>query len=231
MNRRITAQQQGLLNDERLRISRDIHDNLGARLTEIILLSDLAQRSTARGAEVETHVGNLSKIAREVVQDLDAIVWAVNPKHDFVDSFATYLCQYVERFLGVTPIRFRFDFSHDLPHLPLSAETRQNLFLVAKEALNNVAKHSGASEVWVRVNLEDGWLKLEITDNGRGFQTAVQLERGNGLGNMEDRIKNIGGRSELISHVGRGTSLRIAAPITATPATAPRVAKTLLQAA
>src|SRR5215475_8426507 len=97
------------MKNERLRISRDIHDNVGARLTEMLLLSDLARKNKAEATEVEAHVNRISKIAREVIRDLDAIIWAVNPNNDSVDNLTTYLSQYVERFLGITPIRFRLD--------------------------------------------------------------------------------------------------------------------------
>src|SRR5262245_47248940 len=150
----MTTLQQRALNNERLRISRDIHDNLGSRLTEMILLSDLARRNTAKAQELEMHVGRLSNIAREVVRDLDAIVWAVNPKNDFLDNLAAYIFRYVEKFLGMTSIRFRVDVAEQMPHRPLSSEARHSLFLVVKEALNNIVKHSAATEVWVRARRE-----------------------------------------------------------------------------
>jgi signal transduction histidine kinase len=227
----MTSQQQCLLNDERLRISRDIHDNLGARLTEMILLSDLAQKNKTKADEVDAHVGNISKIAREVIRDLDAIVWAVNPKNDFVDNFATYIFQYVERFLGITSIRFRLDLPDGLPHSPLTSEIRHNLFLVAKEALNNIVKHSGASEVRVRLRMKNALLTLEIDDNGKGFQTTAQ-RRGNGLANMENRVCDVGGRLELVSQTGRGTRLHIQIKLPGSQQIADsRTGETILQAA
>lgn len=208
MNRRITSREQCALNDERLRISRDIHDNLGARLTEMILLSDLARRNTCKADEVETHVGKISKIAREIARDLDAIIWAVSPRNDFVDNLATYIFQYAEKFLGMTPIRCRLD-SDELPHFPVSSEARHNLFLVVKEALNNIVKHSAASEVWVRMKADHSLLQIEIMDNGKGFETSTSATHGNGLGNMQKRVRDLRGRLTLESEPGKGTRIRI----------------------
>jgi signal transduction histidine kinase len=209
----MTTLQQRALNDERSRISRDIHDNLGSRLTEMILLSDLARRDTDKAHALEMHVGRLSNIAREVVRDLDAIVWAVNPKNDFLDNLASYIFRYVEKFLGMTSIRFRVDVAEEMPHRPLSSEARHSLFLVVKEALNNIVKHSGATEVWVRARTEHGDLTFAIEDNGKGFSHRNGCEFGNGLSNMEKRVSEIGGRFALESEAGKGTRIKISVPL------------------
>jgi signal transduction histidine kinase len=208
----MTTLQQRALNTERLRISRDIHDNVGSRLTEIILLSELARRNQTKASELEMHVGRLSNVAREVVRDLDEIVWAVNPKNDFLDNLADYIFEYVENFLGMTSIRFRVDLAEDVPHQPLSSAARHNLFLVVKEALNNVVKHSAATEVWVRAKTENGDLTFEIEDNGKGFEKQAD-GLGNGLGNMDKRMKEVDGRFELESCPGNGTRIKISVPL------------------
>ena len=208
----MTTLQQRALDTERLRISRDIHDNVGSRLTEIILLSELARRHQASASELEMHVGRLSNVAREVVRDLDEIVWAVNPKNDYLDNLADYIFEYVENFLGMTSIRFRVDVAEDVPHQPLSSAARHNLFLVVKEALNNVVKHSGATEVWVRAKTEHRALTFEIEDNGKGFEPQPD-ELGNGLGNMEKRMKEAGGSFYLASCSGKGTRVRVRVPL------------------
>jgi|ERR1044071_4785084 signal transduction histidine kinase len=208
----MTTLQQRALDTERLRISRDIHDNVGSRLTEIILLSELARRDQTNASELEMHVGRLSNVAREVVRDLDEIVWAVNPKNDFLDNLADYIFEYVENFLGMTSIRFRMDIAEDVPHQPLSSSARHNLFLVVKEALNNVVKHSAATEVWVRAKAANGDLAFEIEDNGKGFEPQPE-GFGNGLGNMEKRMKEAGGSFYLESCSGKGTSLKVSVPL------------------
>jgi signal transduction histidine kinase len=208
----MTTLQQSALDTERLRISRDIHDNVGSRLTEIILLSELARRDQTNASELEMHVGRLSNVAREVVRDLDEIVWAVNPKNDYLDNLADYIFEYVENFLGLTSIRFRMAIAEDVPHQPLSSVARHNLFLVIKEALNNVVKHSAATEVWVRAKTEQGILTFEIEDNGKGFEPPHD-GLGNGLGNMKKRMKEAGGSFCLKSCCGNGTRIRVSVPL------------------
>jgi len=208
----MTTLQQRALNTERLRISRDIHDNVGSRLTEIILLSELARRNQTKPSELEMHVGRLSNVAREVVRDLDEIVWAVNPKNDFLDNLADYIFEYVENFLGMTSIRFRVDVAEDVPHHPLSSGARHTLFLVVYAALNNEVKHSAATEVWVRAKTENRDLTFEIEDNGKGFEQQLD-GLGNGLGNMEKRVKEVGGRLEIESFPTNGTRIKISVPL------------------
>jgi signal transduction histidine kinase len=176
------------------------------------LLSDLACRNKTATDEIETHVGKLSNIAREVVRDLDAIVWAVNPKNDFLDNLASYIFQYVEKFLGTTSIRCRMDYLSNLPHCHLSSEARHSLFLVVKEAMNNIVKHSGATEVWLRVKTEGSKLIFAIEDNGKGFDAHSLAEFGNGLGNMETRVQELRGKFDLNSVSNKGTRIRITVP-------------------
>jgi len=212
----MTTLQQRALNTERLRISRDIHDNVGSRLTEIILLSELARRNQTKPSELEMHVGRLSNVAREVVRDLDEIVWAVNPKNDFLDNLADYIFEYVENFLGMTSIRFRVDVAEDVPHQPLSSGARHNLFLVVKEALNNVVKHSAATEVWVRAKTENRDLTFEIEDNGKGFDVnsmrSIENNQGLGLRNMMNRMSLINGSIKIDSKPNEGTNAVIELP-------------------
>lgn len=209
MNLTVTSKQQRVLDNERLRISRDIHDDLGARLTEMMLLSDQVKRDKSRADQVDAYVGRISDVAREAVRDLDAIIWAVNPKNDFLDSLGAYIFQYVEKYLGMTLIRCRLDADDELPHYPLPSEVRHNLFLVVKEAINNIVKHSGASEVWVRFKSENSALAITIEDNGKGFLAGENPRCRNGLQNMENRVRDIGGQFELMSQIGQGTQIKI----------------------
>jgi signal transduction histidine kinase len=209
----MTVNLQRVVDRERLRISRDIHDNLGARLTEMILLTDMAQLNRARPKEFMAQVGRLSNIAREAVRDLNVIIWAVNPKNDFVDSFAAYLAQYVEGYLGMTSIGLRIEMLDLLPHSPISSSARHSLLSVVKEAINNIVKHSGATVVWLRIRILDSTLNLELSDNGHGFEMCKASARGNGLRNMGQRLDELGGEFELSSRPGQGTTLRISLPL------------------
>jgi ligand-binding sensor domain-containing protein/signal transduction histidine kinase len=200
-------QMQHSLEKERARISRDIHDDLGATLTQITLLSELAQRAADQPPKVSLYTAQISQTARDLVQTMDEIVWAVNPRNDSLPRVTGYIFQYAEKFFAGTPLHCRFDSPEEWPDQSLSAETRHHLFLAAKEAMNNVARHSGATEVWVRWKLIDGVLQLCIEDNGKGFAAGPRGQFGNGLANMKKRMEEIGGEFELTSIPGAGTNI------------------------
>jgi ligand-binding sensor domain-containing protein/signal transduction histidine kinase len=204
-------EQQHAVEKERTRIAQDMHDDLGIRLTEILLLGNLASASNVDG--VKEHVSKMTNVARDVVRGLDAIVWAVNPKNDSLDQLALYTCEYLEKLLGMTSIRCRLNVPDELPDQSLSADIRHNLFLVIKEAVNNMVKHAQATELRFSLQVTGSILSIAIEDDGRGFPIAENSSRGNGLQNMEKRMKNVGGKFELRSEPGKGTRIRLEIPI------------------
>ncbi len=203
-----SLERQNAIQRERTRIAQDMHDDLGARLTEILFLSDVVA-DEKRKDETRGHVKRISNAARELVRNLDVIVWALNPKNDALDSFALYVYEYVENFLAPTGIRCRLDVPDELPNITLSSEIRHNLFLVIKEALNNIAKHSCADEVWFRLRFSKNLLSIAIEDNGKGFAQEKTTALGNGLVNMEKRMQSIGGCFDLETERTRGTQIRL----------------------
>lgn len=209
MNATMTGRQEWALDEDRLRIWQDIHDDLGARLTEMVLLGDLAQRSGARANGLEVHIGRLSAIARDALGDISAIIWALNPYHDCTNSLAAYIFAYAKKHLGMTSIRFRLEALEEFPHCSLSSDLRHNLFLVAKAALNNIVKHSLASDAAVSLQSENSTVVLIIGDNGRGFSRADRCVCGHGLQNIETRARDIGGRFEIRSRSGQGTRMQV----------------------
>jgi signal transduction histidine kinase len=200
---------QQLVEKERARIARDIHDELGASLTEIGLLSEFAQRDTAAGEQVKSDVRKIASEAQSCTRALDEIVWAVNPRNDTLDGFVTYACAYAEEHLRLADIRCRLDAGSPLPRRPLRPDLRHHLFLAFKEALNNVIKHADASEVEVRFSVQKDRLLVSITDNGCGFDPAAGSTR-NGLRNMKQRLESIGGAFDCESAPGRGTRINLA---------------------
>jgi len=194
---------------ERTRIAKDIHDDLGANLTEIALLSELAQSPDAPTDEIRTDIHRIAGKARKLTHSLDEIVWAVNPRNDTLDSFVTYTCLYAEDFLKTAKIRCRLKVPGDIPNRALATNVRHNLFLVVKEALNNIVKHAGATEVGVALSLRAAGFELQIKDDGRGF-AGSQPASGNGLANMRQRMEDIGGRFDLQSGPGEGTTITLA---------------------
>jgi two-component sensor histidine kinase len=158
---------------ERARIAQDIHDDLGASLTRITLLSESAQDARHGGDAATPEIDQIYSTARELTRAMDEIVWAVNPQHDTLDSLATYLGKFAQDFLRVARVRCRLDMPVQLTALPLTSETRHNLFLAFKEALHNAVKHAAASEV--RVQLRAGFHAVHAV--GRGQWKGLRGQR------------------------------------------------------
>jgi signal transduction histidine kinase len=207
---------QRVVEQERARIARDIHDDLGTNLTRISMLSQ-ASRETA-------DIGSISSIARQMTLAMDEIVWAVNPENDSLDGLATYLGGFAQELLTGAGVRCRLDFPVQLPQTNLTAELRHNVFLAFKEALNNVLKHSGADEVQITVTTERSRFVLSVSDNGRGLPPDVRDSQpapappvrklgGHGLTNMESRMKKLGGSFTLTSQPGEGTTVSFIVPM------------------
>jgi signal transduction histidine kinase/ligand-binding sensor domain-containing protein len=206
---------------ERARIARDIHDDLGASLTRITLLSQSVRSELESGHRAGADVDQIYSTARELTRSMDEIVWAVNPQHDTLDSLVTYLGRFAQHFLAAAGIRCRLDAPLDLPALALTAEIRHNVFLAFKEALHNVVKHAKATEVRLSLELRPEGFMLVIADNGRGFTwppdqapakepaDGQRLASGNGLRNMRKRLEEIGGGCGWDTAPGEGTRAKL----------------------
>jgi signal transduction histidine kinase len=206
-------QQQHAIEHERSRIAQDIHDDLGAHLTQIIFLSQRVEATSTNPAEVEHWLQLIPATARRTIRSLDEIVWAINPKHDTLESLANYLSQFAQDHLTLAGIRCVLDVPTVLPPMPLGAEIRHNLVLAAREAVQNAVAHAGANEVRVGLELADQELRVSIADDGRGFDVNGASPDGNGLHNMRRRLEDIGGRLVIDSHPG-GTTVTLAVPRT-----------------
>jgi ligand-binding sensor domain-containing protein/two-component sensor histidine kinase len=195
----------------RVQIAANLHDDVGARLTKMTMVTEFADRETAETDPAKPHLRTLSRTTREIIQAMDEIVWTINPKNDNLDDLANYIFHYAQEYFQSTSVSCRLDFPAQLPDWPISTEARHNLFMVVKEALNNVLKHAAATEVQVGLTAGDGKMTITIADNGVGFDPGKVRARGNGLENMRARLSRIGGRLVLESHPGQGTSLRLEA--------------------
>jgi signal transduction histidine kinase len=201
------TERQRELEGERARIARDLHDDLGASLTQIRFLSALESRDTTVPETTRGRMGQISEKSRDLVTSLDEIVWAVNPANDSLPSLAIYLCQFAEEFFRATPTRCRLDVDDLLPSVSLTSEVRHNVYLGFREALNNVAKHSRATEVWIRIQAHPEGACIIVEDNGIGFDSSSPAP-GEGLANMRARLAAIGGRFKYEARVGAGTTCR-----------------------
>jgi ligand-binding sensor domain-containing protein/signal transduction histidine kinase len=193
---------------ERIRIARDIHDDLGARLTQMAFLSELAASQIGNSNEASGRLETISQASRQAIRSLDEIVWAVNPRKDSLPHLIDYLSHYANEFFRGSDTRCRQDLPIIVPEVGVSAEVRHHLFFACKEAMNNIQKHAHATDVWLRVTMGDDKLIIVIEDNGRGFQRHVGQDEGDGLLNLQNRLAAIGGECELDSQPGRGTCVR-----------------------
>jgi ligand-binding sensor domain-containing protein/signal transduction histidine kinase len=205
---------------ERARIAKDIHDDLGASLTEITILSELAHNPGIPPAQAQADVRKIGAKARSLTQLLDEIVWALNPKKDTLDNFVTYACTFAQDYLSGGKVQCRLEVPSEVPLAPLSSDVRHSLFLVMKEALSNVLKHADAKEVNLRVTIDDSVFIFGIEDDGKGIEAArlrefMEAPNGhrNGLLNMRQRTESIGGEFEICSEPAGGTRVRLKVPI------------------
>jgi len=210
------VERQRVLERERTRIAKDIHDDLGASLTRINLLSQSARRGMEDGPLTLKNLDQICTTARQLTRAMDEIVWAVDPQHDTLDSVASYLEILIHEQTADSGIRCRLDFPVHLPAWPVTAEVRHNLFLACKEALHNVVKHSGATEVHIAFALQPAGFAVTISDNGRGIDPAAGatgLPHRNGLVNMRQRLREIGGHCAIESRPGQGTQVIFSLPV------------------
>lgn len=214
------TERQHALERERARIARDIHDDLGASLTRITMLSQSVRAELDSTVAAAEDVDQIYSTARELTRAMDEIVWAVNPRHDTLDSLVTYLGRFAQQFLSSVGVRCRLDVPLYLPPARVTSEVRHNVFLALKEALHNVVKHAQATEVRITLEHRGGGFVLWVIDNGTGFipdshltKTAAgfdttRFSSGNGLANMRKRLEEIGGQCVWDSAPGEGTRVQ-----------------------
>ena len=202
-------ERQSALDRERARIARDIHDDIGNLLTQVTLLSSLTLRDRTEPEKTGEHARQISSTVEQVTNSLDEIVWAVNPRNDTLPHLIDYIGQFAVEFMQTAGIKCHLDLPDHPPHRNIPSDLRHNLFLVVKEALNNVARHSGANEVTLRISATERALEVVIQDNGRSFDPANVNGAGNGLRNIRQRMDDIGGNFEIVGKPGTGTRITL----------------------
>jgi signal transduction histidine kinase len=204
----VRLKQQRVLEQERLRIAHDIHDDLGARVTQISLLSAMAQSNTSFPEKARADFDKVSQLSRELVLALYQTVWAVNPENDNLEALGNYLCQMVKQLCEPALLRCRFHVV-DLPQsVQVSSQTRHNISMAVKEAVHNTIKHASASEVTLRMAFAKDVLEVSVHDDGSGFAPSG-TSSGHGLSNMKQRLQNIGGDCIVDSKPGEGTTVHL----------------------
>jgi signal transduction histidine kinase len=194
---------------DRSRIAQDIHDDLGASLTQVGFLSQRIQTAREHPKEAAALADRVVEVSRSTVRALDEIVWAVNPRHDSLQSLADYLVKLASEQLSLTHINCLLDIPTVLPEVGLRAEIRHNLALAVKEALHNVVKHSRARTLNLALRFEADQVEINIRDDGIGFVRAANSHQRNGLANIERRLTEIGGSCQIETGPGQGASVRL----------------------
>jgi signal transduction histidine kinase len=194
--------------DERTRISADMHDELGSGVTAIRLLSEIALQKTKEQPVEE--ISRISFNANELMAKMNGIIWSMNPGNDTLDGLLSYIRSYTSEYLDNFNLTYKINIPEPIPVMDVTGVKRRNLFLVIKESLNNIMKHSRATEVKIDV-LISNLLTIEITDNGKGIDPTMLNQYGNGLRNMQRRIESIGGHFSIFSK--NGTTVVIQVPI------------------
>jgi signal transduction histidine kinase len=201
---------------ERARIARDLHDELGTGLTEVGLLASAGETESRGTGKSQGRFQVIAEKARDLVSGLDVIVWAIDPKHNSLQSFADYLGRYATELFSATNIVCRFNIPIECEAAVLTESARHSLFLAVKEALNNVIRHASATEVQLQISQSDGCLQIVIADNGCGFEWNA-IQPGNGLANLRERLEAQNGECRIESQLGKGTTVKFTVPLTRGP--------------
>jgi signal transduction histidine kinase len=209
----IQSHAQQVVQRERARIARDIHDDLTAGLTQLVLMGEVARSTLPAGSEPRQRVDKLCEKARSLSRSMNEIIWVVNSQRDTLHAVASYICKYAETFLQTTSIRCRFDIEEEMSDLPCDMGMRRNLFLAVKEALNNAVQHSKATELVLSIHRQGQSVVVVMEDNGEGFDPALADQERNGLSSMRQRAAEAGGVCHVISRPGAGCRVEFVVPL------------------
>jgi two-component system sensor histidine kinase UhpB len=206
--------QQALLS-ERLRISSELHDEVGATLSGIAMYSHLTreQMKTGQTAEIEKSLNIMQQSSTQMVDKLSDIVWLINPEQDSLQKLVTRLEEYATDMAAIKNMHVKIDVPEKISEINLPVESRRNIYLFCKEAINNAVKYSNATLLELTVKEVNGKLEFSVSDNGKGFD-AVMVRRGNGLENMQKRADEIGAKLLLQSKENGGASVSLQCKIT-----------------
>ena len=209
----VQNQEQELLTVERSRIARDIHDDVGTHLTKLVLQGEVAQSTLPADSELRQRLNTMCEDLRGVLGVMDEVLWAVNPRHDTLENFITYICDYAQMFLQNTNIQCLLEVEPDMPPLDFDLPLRRSLLLVVKEALNNAAKHSGASQLTLKIFRDGHKLVVIVEDNGQGFDLNQTRRNRNGLTNFCQRMNEAGGECVIATQPGAGCRVEFSIPL------------------
>ncbi len=206
-------QERWLLQQERARIARDIHDDVGSRMTQLVLHGEVARNDLPAGSEACLQLDQFCEEARGLLSTMDEVLWAVNPRRDTLRNFVSYVTDYAQKSLKRTAIQCVLDVEPEMPAQALDLPLRRNLLMAIKETLNNAVKYSEATELLLHIQRLNQGLVVVVQDNGRGFDPAAAKPGRNGLANMTQRMTELGGECRVISQPGKGCRIEFRVPL------------------
>ena len=199
--------------NERLRMAKDIHDDLGSGLSKINFLSEIVYQKSEQFPEIRNNSESIKETTRKIIENMHDLIWTLNPENTTLANLIARMREYAADYLEDFPIELKSSFPDNIPPTFITKESHRGLFMVVKESLNNISKHSKATEVFFNVTLASETLLLVIQDNGIGFNTET-ASKGNGLRNMQSRITALGGLFDLTSNnSAKNTLINISVPL------------------
>ena len=196
----------------RNRIASDLHDDIGSSLTNISILSELSKKNLQQQNNAEPFLNRITEEVQHAAQDLDDIVWSINTNEDSLVQMVARMRRYAAEIFDAAGIEYILQFDEQFSHRKLNMEQRRDIFLVFKEAVNNIYKHAQARKVHIRVWLSSNQLHMKIEDNGKGFDITALTHR-NGIRNLQQRAEKWKGTAKIASLTGQGTIIDIHFPI------------------
>ena len=186
-----------------------MHDDLGARLTQLSFQGEMAKRSLT---DEKSASGNLDRVVegvRQTAQALDDIVWMTNPRNDTLSRLISHLAQVASELAESADWVLELSLPDSIPSQAVAGQLRHEIVMVFKEALNNASKHSECSRIRLNIHLDSNLLVFEVADDGKGFDVAGSRDRGNGLLQMKTRTERAGGQISWESQRGQGTRVEV----------------------
>lgn len=205
-------EQQTAMQEMRNHIASDLHDDIGASLSNINILNELTRRNITNPQKVNEYLSKASEDIRQVSEGISDIVWNINPRFDNLGHLFVKMKRYASDILDGKNISYNIEFPEQSGDWKLDMDKRRDLYLLFKEGINNLAKYSNATNATIRLAMEEEQIKLLIEDNGAGFDMEL-VKPGNGLQNMKQRASLLNGALSIKSHPGAGTRLMLEMPV------------------
>ena len=208
-----TCDAQSKLQEQRLQISRDLHDNIGSQLTFIISSVDnIKYAFELKNSKLDNKLSSISNFAKSTIIELRDTIWAMNNSEITLEDLQTRIHNFIDKAKEAKEeIVFNFTIQKSLKGIIFTSIEGMNIYRTIQEAINNSIKYANAKNINIEAKRENGAVKITINDDGKGFDEQA-LERGYGLMNMQKRIEEIGGKFSIDSNVTIGTKINIAIP-------------------